>query len=375
MRPSKLPQVGTSIFSQMSALAAAHGAINLSQGFPNFPIDQSLVDELVSQAKNDVHQYTPMQGLPALRAEVCSLIALKYQRTCAIEDVLVTAGATQAIFTCIQALVHPGDEVIILDPSYDCYEAPVVLSNARPVRIPLQADFRPNWDLIASCIGPKTRLLITNNPHNPSGRIWEASDYDQLEQLMAQHPQLLLLSDEVYEHIVFAPHQSIHQRPLLHERSMIVSSFGKTFHITGWKIGYVVAPPKLMHELLKVHQYLVFCVNSVAQHTLANYMKQVDVSRLGPFYQQKRDVFASALESSRFELLPTQGSYFQLASYARISAKSDLEFCEELTIKHGVAAIPLSVFNANGEDRHLIRFCFAKTDETLYLASERLCKI
>jgi methionine aminotransferase len=373
---SKLPQVGTTIFTTMSALAQECGAINLAQGFPNFEIDSLLQDSLIEAAKANAHQYAPMAGLVSLRDQITKLLAQQYSRTVDISEILVTAGATQAIFTTIQALVHAGDEVVILDPSYDCYEAPVLLSGATPVRLPLNVDFKPNWDLISAHMSTRTRMLIINNPHNPSGTIWDESDFLALENIMLEHPNLLLLSDEVYEYIAYSDtHQSINQRALIRDRAIIVSSFGKTFHITGWKLGYLVCTAKLMKEIHKVHQFLVFSVNSVAQHALALYLERIDVDSLSEFYRKKRDLFRSGLSKSRFELLPSQGSYFQVASYAAITTEPDTDFCIRLAKDFGVAAIPLSVFNANGEDRHLIRFCFAKTDDTLEAAIEKLCKI
>lgn len=376
MLASKLPHVGTTIFSTMSALAQQYNAINLAQGFPNFEIDAVLQNCLIEAAGSNAHQYAPMPGTLELREQIVALVAKQYNRALDPNEVLVTAGATQAIFTAIQALVHQGQEVLILDPSYDCYEAPVVLTGAQPIRIPLGLDFRPNWEQIRAAITSNTRLLITNNPHNPSGTIWGPKDFEQLESIMQDFPGLLLLSDEVYEFIAFEQtHQSIHQRTQIRNRAIIVSSFGKTFHITGWKMGYLVCAPELMKEIHKVHQFLVFSVNSVAQRALSLYLAQVDIHSLAHFYQQKRDLFRAALTKSRFELLPAQGSYFQVASYAAISDEPDTDFCIRLTKEFGVAAIPLSVFNANGEDRKLLRFCYAKTSETLQTATERLCKI
>jgi methionine aminotransferase len=376
MLHSKLPNVGTTIFTTMSALAVKHNAINLAQGFPNFAIDSQLQNCIIEAANANAHQYAPMAGLPTLREQIAALVEKQYNRSLGPDQVLITAGATQAIFTAIQALVHAGEEVVILDPSYDCYEAPISLSGARPVRIPLGPDFKPDWKRIAAAITPQTRMLITNNPHNPSGTIWDSQDFAALDALMQAHPQLLLFSDEVYEFICFEEQfRSINEFASIRERAIIVSSFGKTFHITGWKVGYLICSPELMKEIHKVHQFLVFSVNSVAQHALSAYLDRVDVNLLGSFYQQKRDFFRAGLLKSRFELLPAQGSYFQVASFAAISDLPDTRFCEELTIEHGVAAIPLSVFNEDGADRKLIRFCYAKTTETLQAATERLCKI
>jgi methionine aminotransferase len=374
---SKLPHVGTTIFTVMSKMASDYNAINLSQGFPNFPIDQLLSNILKEKASENVHQYAPMAGLPVLLEGISKLVEVQYDRSIDPQsEVLVTAGATQAIFTAIQALVQLGDEVIILDPSYDCYESPIILSGGKPIRIPLNQQFLPDWELIRSKVTAKTRLIITNNPHNPSGIIWKKEDLAELENLVESNPNLLVISDEVYEFITFEnKHLSAHSSEILKERSIIVSSFGKTFHITGWKIGYVIAPEEIMNELKKVHQFLVFCVNSVAQATLAEYLKHVNVSDLGNFYQEKRDFFREKLSSSRFELLPCEGTYFQVASYKAISDENDIDFTKRLVKEFGVATIPLSVFNADGADHKLIRFCFAKENDTLINATERLCKI
>jgi methionine aminotransferase len=360
----------------MSALAQECGAINLAQGFPNFDIDPLLQASLIEAARASAHQYAPMAGLVGLREQISNLIAQQYNRSVDVSQILVTAGATQAIFTTIQALVHAGDEVVVLDPSYDCYEAPVLLSGATPVRVPLNVNFKPDWNLISTHVNERTRMLIINNPHNPSGTVWEESDFLALEDLMLARPNLLLLSDEVYEFITYSDtNHSINQRALIRDRAIIVSSFGKTFHITGWKLGYLVCSASLMKEIHKVHQFLVFSVNSVAQHALALYLKSVDVASLSEFYRKKRDLFRSGMSKSRFELLPSLGSYFQVASYAPISTEPDTTFCIRLAKEFGVAAIPLSVFNANGEDRNLIRFCYAKRDDTLDAAIEKLCKI
>ena len=374
---SKLPKVGTTIFTVMSQMANEYGAVNLSQGFPNFPVDPKLKNLLIEKAQEEVHQYAPMAGLPSLLNAVSKMINDQYGRSVEPNsELLITAGATQAIYTTIQALVNVGDEVIILDPSYDCYEPPVVLSGAKPIRLPLNEHFLPDWEKIYDQVSVRTRMLIINNPHNPSGRVWNEGDFDALEQLMAAYPNLILLSDEVYEFITFEKkHISVNERPALKDKSIIVSSFGKTFHITGWKIGYLVAPGELMTEIKKVHQFLVFCVNSVAQSTLSTYLSVVNVGDLGQFYQQKRDQFQSLIKDSRFELLPSEGTYFQVASYKAISNEGDVDFTKRLIKEHGVAAIPISVFNDNSEDRKLIRFCFAKDDQTLIKAAEQLCKI
>jgi methionine aminotransferase len=374
---SKLPHIGTTIFTVMSQLANEHEAINLSQGFPNFPVDSRLTDILKSISSDSIHQYAPMGGTISLLEGIAGLIHDRYDRVIdPTKEILITAGATEGIFATIQALVMPGEEVIILDPSYDCYEPPIALIGAKAIRVPLNDDFSPNWEAIEEIISSNTSLFIFNNPHNPSGTLWKKEDIDRLEKLADKHPKLTFLSDEVYEFITFEEkHISINSRPNLSERTIIVSSFGKTFHITGWKIGYLVAPEHLLNEIKKVHQFLVFSVNSVAQEALSRYIKLVNVNELGQFYQQKRDTFRELIAQSPFKLLPSQGTYFQLADYSAISKQSDVEFCKELVVKHGVAAIPVSVFREDKKQQHLIRFCFAKDEETLIKAAERLCKI
>lgn len=371
---SKLPDVGTTIFTVMSKLANEHHAINLSQGFPNFDIDPKIVELVKEKASANVHQYMPMPGSPDLLEQIASLINRQYKRTVdPSTELLVTAGATQAIFTIIQALVENDDEVVILDPSYDSYAPSVTLAGGIAKHILLNEDYSPNWDEINAAVGPKTKMLIINSPHNPSGTLWEPHDMERLEQLMFYNPQLILLSDEVYEFITFEKkHLSIHLFPSLRNRAIITSSFGKTFHLTGWKMGYMHAPEELMTEIKKVHQFNVFCVNSLAQSVLTDYLKTVEVNDLGSFYQEKRDLFQSLIAESRFKLLPCDGTYFQLVDYSEISSKSDVDFCVELTKNHGVAAIPVSVFNKNHSDRKHIRFCFAKDDETLKNAAKIL---
>ena len=371
---SKLPHIGTSIFTVMSQMATEHQAINLSQGFPNFPVDERLTAILAKLATANVHQYTPMSGLPSLLDKIAVLTQQSYGRAVTPkEEILITAGATEGIFATIQALVKAQEEVIILDPSYDCYEAPILLSNAKPVRVALNIDFTPNWETITAAVNEKTRLIIINNPHNPTGKMWTESDFEQLEKLVEAYPNLLVLSDEVYEYITFEqPHISVHHRPKLWERSISISSFGKSFHITGWKIGYVIAPEDLMREIKKVHQFLVFSVSSIAQHALNEYIEVVDIKTLGQFYQQKRDFFQSLMKDTKLKLLPCEGTYFQVASYAAISEENDIDFTKRLVTEFGVATIPISIFYANGDDHQCIRFCFAKDEETLTRAAERL---
>ena len=374
---SKLPNITTSIFSKMSLLAKEHKAINLSQGFPDFPIDFKLKHLISQKIEEDTHQYCPASGHPDLLEGIARIVKQSYQRDTNIEkEILITAGATQAIFTTIQAIVHAGDEVIILDPSYDCYIAPILLCNAKPVRVSLDQSFMPDWDLIEKHINHKTKLIITNNPHNPSGRTWAHRDMNQLERIMSKYRKLHLLSDEVYEFITFEnKHLSAHLYESLHKKSIIVSSFGKTLHVTGWKIGYVIADEKIMNEIKKVHQYMVFCVNSISQHVIGSYLNQGGLKNIGALYEEKRDLFRKGIEKSRFKLLPCEGTYFQTLSYDGISNLSDIEFTEELTKKHGVAAIPISVFSQHNQHEKMIRFCFAKENKTLKKASELLCKI
>lgn len=374
---SKLPHVGTTIFTTMSKMATDHQAINLSQGFPNFPVDAKLVSLLQETALENAHQYVPMSGYAGLLEEIATLTMQSYRRTVNPEtEVLVTAGATQGIFTTIQALVHAGENVVILDPAYDCYAPAVLLAGAEPIHVNMLPDFTPDWEKINQAVNAKTALIIVNNPHNPSGKILQESDLLALENLLERHPQLILLSDEVYEYITFEQkHISANTRSALLDRTIVVSSFGKTFHITGWKIGYLIAPEKYMREIKKVHQFLVFCVNSVAQISLAKYLKEIDVQQLGRFYQAKRDYFQDLMKKSRFELLPSEGSYFQTARFSSISTESDTVFVEKLVKEHGVAAIPFSAFYQDHFDQQIIRFCFAKDNETLEKAAQKLCQI
>ncbi len=374
---SKLPHISTSIFTVMSQMANEFGAINLSQGFPNFPVDERLKNITSKWAKEEIHQYLPMSGFPPLLEKIAHLINTSYGRKVnPTTEVLITAGATEGIFATIQALVHPKDEVIILDPSYDCYETPILLCNAIPKRIPLSDTFTPDWQRIGSTMNSKTRMIIINNPHNPTGRIWSETDFTQLEKLLNVYPNVIVISDEVYEYITFEnKHISIHHREQLRAKSVSVSSFGKSFHITGWKIGYLIAPEHLMQEIKKVHQFLVFSVNSLAQYAINEYMDVVQVNELGHFYQQKRDFFRNLMHETRFELLPCEGSYFQIASYASISAEDDIQFTKRLVKEFGVAAIPLSPFYADAKQTQCIRFCFAKEEETLKKAVERLQKL
>lgn len=374
---SKLPHIKTSIFTVMSKMANEYKAINLSQGFPNFEIDQRLSDIVARLAKENVHQYLPMSGYPPLLNKIAALVLKSYCRTIQPEtEILVTAGATQAIFTTITALVHSGEEVILLDPSYDSYEAPVLLCNAKPVRVALNDDYTPNWGRIEKAFSSKTKMIIINNPHNPTGKIWTEADFVALEKLLQRYPNVIVLSDEVYEYITFEQHHvSAHSREELQNRSVVISSFGKSCHITGWKVGYLVAPDYWMTEIKKAHQFMVFSVNSLTQVAISEYLDVVDLSQLGSFYREKRDYFRKRLQNSRFELIPCEGTYFQVVSYASISTENDVDFCKRLILDHGVAAIPLSSFYGDAKDEKRIRFCFAKDDKTLEEAAKRLCRV
>lgn len=374
---SKLPNITTSIFSVMSQLANEHGAINLSQGFPNFPVDERLLQISERLIRKEIHQYTPMAGLPSLLEKIAALTLKQYQRKVNTStEMLVTAGATQGIFTAINTFVNKGDEVLILDPSYDSYEPSVLVAGGIPMRISLNDDYSPNFNRIEAAMSSKTKMMVINNPHNPTGRIWTNAEFEALELLLEKHPQVLILGDEVYEYISFLhPHISFHTRPKLVDRTIIASSFGKSLHVTGWKVGYLIAPEKLMAEMKKVHQFLVFSVNSFSQHAISEYLDVVDFNEISKMYRQKRDLFQSLIQNSRFELMPCDGTYFQVVNYNKISTMNDVDFARELITKHGVAAIPISVFYNDATDRHMLRFCFAKTDETLIAAAEKLNRI
>ena len=376
---SRLPNVGTTIFSVMSALAAQHKAVNLGQGFPDFACDPALVDH-VNQAMQAGHnQYPPMPGAPQFREAIASKIEALYGHSYgATDEITITAGATQAIITAILAIVHPGDEVIVLEPCYDSYVPNIELAGGIAVRVPLTpGTFRPDFDHIAAAISPKTRAIIVNSPHNPSATVWTRQDMLRLQDILAP-TNVLLLSDEVYEHMVFdgVQHESASRYPGLAERAFIVSSFGKTYHVTGWKVGYVAAPAPLMAEFRKVHQFNVFTVNTPMQYGLAAYMADPAPYRdLPAFYQRKRDLFRAGLANSRLRLLPSEGSYFQCVDISQVSDLSEADFCKWLTAEIGVAAIPLSAFYGNGFDQQVVRFCYAKQDATLQSALERLKKL
>lgn len=374
---SKLPSITNSIFSVMSQLANQHGAINLSQGFPNFPEDERLLQISERIIRDNIHQYTPMAGLPSLLEKIANQTLKQYDRKVnTANEMLITAGATQGVFTAINTFVNQGDEVLILDPSYDSYEPSVLVAGGKPVRVSLNDDYTPNFNQIESAISTKTKMIVINNPHNPTGRIWTEQDFEALETILEKHPQILVLGDEVYEYITFSqPHISFNTRPKLVERTIIASSFGKSLHVTGWKVGYLIAPEHLMYEMKKVHQFLVFSVNSFSQHAISEYLDVVDFSEVSKMYQRKRDLFQNLIKDSRFELMPCDGTYFQVVNYNQISNKNDVDFAKELIVNHGVASIPISVFYNDNTDRHMLRFCFAKTDETLMAAAEKLNQI
>ena len=373
---SKLPNVGTTIFSVMSALAAEHQAVNLGQGFPDFGADAALLYCVTRAMQQGHNQYPAMPGVAALREAVAIKIgALHAHNYSAAAEITITSGATQGILTAILAVVHPGDEVIVLDPCYDSYVPNIELAGGVAVRVPLTpGTFRPDFAKIGAAITPRTRLLVINTPHNPSAIVWTRDDMLALQELLAP-TNVLLISDEVYEHMVFdeAQHESVARYPGLAERAFIVSSFGKTFHVTGWKVGTVAAPAALTAEFRKVHQFNVFTVNTPMQHALAEYMANpAPYLELPAFYQRKRNLFREGLATTRLRLLPSQGSYFQCVDISEVSDLGEADFCQWLTREIGVAAIPLSAFYGDGFDQRVVRFCFAKQDETLNEAIRRL---
>ena len=377
---TKLPKVGTTIFTVMSQLATQHKAINLGQGFPDFDGPQSLRDALAAAMNSSKNQYAPMTGVPKLREQIALKTEKLYGRKVSADtEVTITSGATEALFAAIAAVVHAGEEVIVLDPCYDSYEPAIELAGARAVHVPLSLpDFSVDWARVKAAITPKTRMILINSPHNPTGAVLSAEDLDALAELV-RGTDIFVLSDEVYEHIIFdaRSHQSVLRHAELAARSFVVSSFGKTYHCTGWKVGYCIAPPQLSAEFRKVHQYLTFCTFSPAQWAFADVL-EADPQHyldLPHFYQAKRDRFRELLAESKFKLQPVGGAYFQLVDYSAISDKDDLNFCEWLVREAGVAAIPVSAFYENPPESRLIRFCFAKSDETLVAAAERLCSL
>ena len=376
---SKSPNVGTTIFTIMSALANEHKAINLSQGFPNYPSSQKLNDLVTNAMNNGYNQYAPMAGNLDLRLAIAHKYELLYKSTYHPEkEITVTTGATQAIYTIISAFVRPNDEVIIFKPAYDCYQPAIELNGGQTIPFQLSApSYSVNWDEVASKVSSKTKMIIINSPHNPSGTIWSKDDMLQLQKI-TKDTNIIVLSDEVYEHIVFddAQHQSACLFNDLKQRSFITASFGKTFHNTGWKIGYCCAPDYLMSEFRKVHQFNVFSVNHPAQKGIADYMQDESTYLgLNTFFQRKRDLFLSLISESRFKFQPSKGTYFQVLEYSEITEEYDVDFAKRLTKDFKIASIPLSVFNEKDKDDKVLRFCFAKTDDTLVKAAEILCEI
>ena len=377
---SKLPDVGTTIFTVMSALASEQGALNLSQGFPDFDGPEALLQAVNAHMRSGQNQYPPMAGVAALREAIAAKVSDLYGLACdADTEITVTAGATEALFCAIAAVVHAGDEVIVLDPAYDSYDPVIRLQGAVPVHVPLLAPtYRIDWDRIEAAITANTRLLILNSPHNPTGMVMDENDIAALSALCAKY-DIYLIGDEVYEHMVFdrARHLSLCGYAELYARSFVISSFGKTYHVTGWKVGYCVAPPALTTEFRRVHQYVTFTVNTPVQLGIADFLRQHPEhhQQLPAFYQAKRDLFCELLQGSRFTVVPSQGTYFQLLGYDAISAESDASLARRWTCEQGIASIPISVFYQNPEAcRHrALRFCFAKDDDTLAKAADILC--
>ena len=376
---SKLPTVGTTIFTVMSQLAVEHNAINLGQGFPNFDCHPKLKELVNHHLQNGKNQYVHMAGLPKLRERISEKINHSYGKAVDSNlEITVTAGATQALFTAIAAFVSPGDEVIIFDPAYDSYRPSVEVMGAKAVAYALTGpDFKINWDEVKSLINSKTKMIVINSPHNPIGKILFKEDLLELQKIAIDH-DLIVLSDEVYEHLVYdgEQHESVLRYDELYKRSLIVFSFGKTFHNTGWKVGYCIAPPNLTAEFRKVHQFNVFCVNSFVQYGLADFLEDKEqYLSLGSFYQEKRNILSDALSTSRLKAIDCEGTYFQLYDYSAISDESDTEFAKRITKELGVASIPLSVFYSEPVENRCIRLCFAKTKDNLEAAAERLAKI
>jgi methionine aminotransferase len=373
MIESKLPTVGTTIFTVMSKLAAEHGAINLGQGFPGFMMDHKLIDLVAFFMKQGFNQYAPMPGVQRLREVISNKMLTTYGKKFNPEtEVTITSGGTQALFTAITALVHQDDEVILFSPAYDCYAPAVEVNGGKCVWVELQwPDYRINWDHVRKLVNHKTRMILINTPHNPTGAIFQNEDMLQLSQI-TKGTDIIVLSDEVYEHIVFDQHehQSVARFPELADRSLIVYSFGKTFHATGWKMGYICGPENLMKEYRKVHQYNVFSCNTPIQFALAEYMEDAQTyGQLPSFYQKKRDLFLELIQGSSFKVIPSAGTYFQLLSYESISKERDTDFAIRLTKEHGITGIPCSVFYPDHQDHKVLRFCFAKEDDELIRAA------
>lgn len=380
LAPSKLPDVGTTIFTVMSQLADECGAINLSQGFPDFQAPDALLERVSHHLHAGHNQYAPMSGIPQLRAQIAAKTEQLYGRKLDPDtEVTVTSGATEALFSAIEAFVHSGDEVIIFDPAYDSYAPAIILAGGQAIRISMHAPkFEIDWNRVSDALNEKTRMIILNTPHNPTGSTLNSEDMLQLSSLIRE-TDVILLADEVYEHIIFdgRRHESLLRTPELSRRSLVISSFGKTYHATGWKIGYCVAPPDLMSEFRRVHQFVQFCVATPLQYALADFMASTPehYQNLPNFYEEKRDQFCALLTSSRFRLTPSAGTYFQLVDYSEISSETDTEFARRLTTESGVASIPISVFYAAPPKQNMLRFCFAKDSDTLEQAADILCKI
>lgn len=376
---SKLPATGTSIFAIMSGLAREHNALNLSQGFPDFTISEELIKLVNENMLKGNNQYAPMPGIQILRERISEMFFDRYKVNYHPEtEITITAGATQALFTAIEAFIRPGDEVIIFEPAYDSYGPAVRLQGGMVKYAQLhQPDYTIDWETLPSLISGSTRMIIINSPHNPTGSIIKSSDLKKLETLI-KNRDIILMSDEVYEHLIFdnLKHESVCKYPSLATHSIVVGSFGKTFHATGWKCGFVLAPPNLTAEFRKVHQFVVFAVNTPVQYAIAEFLKNKDnYNNLSQFYQEKRDRFLDLIKTSRFTAIPAKGTYFQLLSYANISDEKELDFAVRLTKEHGIASVPVSPFYHNHTDNKMLRFCFAKTNETLEKAAEIICKI
>lgn len=376
---SKLPQTGTSVFAVMSQLANEHQAVNLSQGFPDFPISAELIDKVHHYMKKGFNQYAPMTGVPELREAISIMFdynhGAKYNPD---SEINITSGATQGLYSAISTFVRPGDEVIVFEPAYDSY-APAVEVNQGRVKYSklLYPDFSINWDELPKLITHNTRMIVINSPHNPTGSVLKEDDLRRLEKL-TRGTDIIVLSDEVYEHLIFdgKQHYSVCRFPDLASRSMVVGSFGKTFHATGWKMGFVLAPENLMKEFRKVHQFVVFAVNTPIQYSIAEYLQQPEnYLKLGRFYQEKRDYFVNAIQSSRFKIIPSHGTYFQLLDYSNISDEKEMEFATRLIKEKGIAGIPVSPFYQKQDNNRVLRFCFAKQESTIQKAAEILCKI
>lgn len=381
MLQTRLPNVGTTIFTIMSALAAEKGAVNLGQGFPDFDCDPALVDAVTKAMKSGLNQYPPMTGIPALREAIAAKIEKIYGHSYdAAAEITVTAGATQAILTAILCSVHPGDEVIVIEPVYDSYVPSIELAGGKPVFVQMEIGpqgYSVSWAKVAAAVTAKTRLIMINSPHNPTGTVLREADIRALADIV-RGTDILLISDEVYEHMVYdgARHESACRHPELVARSFVISSFGKTYHVTGWKVGYVAAPAALTAEFRKVHQFNVFTVNTPVQHGLAHHMADpAPYLDLPAFYQHKRDLFRNGLKTTRFRLLPSDGTYFQCVDYSAVSAIPEVDFAKWLTAEIGVAAIPVSAFYNQPKESGIVRFCFAKRDETLRIALERLATL